>query len=307
MTQAPATANLQLPVGISRLATLATLAALVALWEIVFVAAPVAAQQRPLLTEDPEPIGEGMMLLEMGVDHAWDQTFPVSGLEGNLLRAPVLGFSTSIGPAAELQIDDVSVSRLRIHRRFDAPLSDVVTSRGNSTVSIDDFVVGAKVRLLSETAHRPSIGLHFATRLPNAGNEKGIGLDTMDFFQSVLIGKTVSSTRFIGSLGLGILSDPTQGDRQNDVLTYGFSIIQAIKSFAVVFDANGRVSTRPSTPPPGTETRGTATFGFRYKKGAIRFDVGFYRALTRDDNRTGLTGGLTWTFKSFLHPSELKN
>ena len=178
---------------------------------------------------------------------------------------------------------------------------------GNSTVSIDDFVVGAKVRLLSETAHRPSIGLHFATRLPNAGNEKGIGLDTMDFFQSVLIGKTVSSTRFIGSLGLGILSDPTQGDRQNDVLTYGFSIIQAIKSFAVVFDANGRVSTRPSTPPPGTETRGTATFGFRYKKGAIRFDVGFYRALTRDDNRTGLTGGLTWTFKSFLHPSELKN
>ena len=30
------------------------------------------------------------MLLEAGVDHTWTQRFPVSGLQGNLLRGPLL-------------------------------------------------------------------------------------------------------------------------------------------------------------------------------------------------------------------------
>ncbi len=265
---------------------------------------PAAAQQRPALTEDPDPIADGMMLLEMGVDHAWDQTFPVSGLEGNLLRAPILGVSFALGPTAELQIDGISLSRLSIKQRFDAPLSDVVSSQGNATTSVDDFVIGAKVRLVSETANGPSIGLRFATRLPNAGNEKGIGLDTMDFFQSVLVGKSIASMRIVGNIGLGILSDPTQGDRQNDVLTYGFSIVHDIKRFAILFDANGWISTRSGPAPPGTDARGTATIGFRYTRGSIRFDAGLYNALTSEDGRTGLTGGLTWTFKNFLQPSE---
>jgi hypothetical protein len=271
--------------------------------------ASAGAQQRPALTEDPEPIAEGTMLIEVGVDHAWDQTFPLSGLEGNLLRGPLFGLSTALGSTAEMQLDGVSLSRLSIQRRFDAPLSDVVASRGDSTASIDDFVVGAKIRLLSETNSRPAIGLRFATRLPNAGNEKGIGLDTMDFFQSILIGKSAASTRFVGNLGIGILSDPTDGHGQNDVLTYGLSVVHTLKrwmQFDVVFDVNGRVSTRPSTPPPGTESRGTATFGVRYRRGAVRFDAGFYQALTSDDGRTGITGGLTWTFKNVLHPSEPK-
>ena len=53
-------------------------------------------------------------------------------------------------------------------------------------------------------------------------------------------------------------------------------------------------------PPPGTETRGTATVGLRYPKGQVRFDGGFYTGLTASDERTGVKGGLTWTFESFL-------
>ena len=282
-----------------------SMAAVLGLLCLGLASSPAAAQQRPLLTEDPNTIAEDKMLLEMGVDHAWDQTFPVSGLEGNLLRAPLLGISIPLGSAAELQIDGISLSRLSINRRFDAPLADVVSSQGNSTASTDDFVVGAKVKLLSETAHRPGIGLRFATRLPNAGNEKRIGLDTMDFFQSVLIGKSFASTRLVGNLGLGILSDPTQGDRQNDVLTYGLSIVHGIKNFAVAFDVNGWISTRRGTPPPGTDTRaGQPRSAFATRGGSVRFDAGVYRGLTADDRRTGLTGGLTWTFNNFLHPSE---
>jgi hypothetical protein len=267
---------------------------------VCLIGIPASAQQRPLLTEDPDPVGDGKMLIEAGIDHTWTRRFPVSGLEGNLLRGPLLGISTGIGPSAELQLDGLSWSRLAIRERFEAPLSAVVESRGSSTASVEDLVLGTKVRLLRETGGRPSFGLHFATRLPNAGNEKGIGLDTMNFFQSIIVGKSVKSTRVVGNVGLAILSDPTRGDRQNDVLTYGFSVVQRLRTVAIVGDVNGWVSTRGGTPPPGTETRGTATVGLRYPIGQVRFDGGFYKGLTESDERTGVTGGITWTFESFI-------
>ena len=266
----------------------------------LMLAVPAAAQQRPLLTEDPDPVGEGRMLIEAGIEHAWSQRYSVSGLEGDLLRGPLMGISTGVGSSAELQLDGVSWSRLAIRERFDAPLSSIVTAQGESTSSVEDLVVGTKVRLMRESSSRPSLGLRFATKLPNAGNEKGLGLDTMDFFQSLLVGKSIASTRVVGNIGMAILSDPTRGDRQNDVLTYGFALVQSFPSFAIAGDVNGWVSTRAGVPPPGTETRGTATIGVRYPVGPVRFDGGFFAGLTGDDERKGIKGGLTWAFDSFL-------
>ena len=216
---------------------------------LCLTAGPVVAQQRPLLTEDPESIGDGLILMEVGIDHAWDQTFTVSGLDGDLLRGPLLGLSFGMGPNAEIQIDGVSFSRLRISDRFDAPLSGMVDASGDTTHSFDDIVVGAKIKVVSEGARMPAIALRFATRLPNASNESGLGLDTMNFFQSLLVGKTMQAVRLVGNVGVGILSDPTRGDRQNDVLTYGFSLARAFAEGAeIVGEINGRVSTPPRHP-----------------------------------------------------------
>ena len=270
---------------------------------LCLTAGPVVAQQRPLLTEDPESIGDGLILMEVGIDHAWDQTFTVSGLDGDLLRGPLLGLSFGMGPNAEIQIDGVSFSHLRISDRFDAPLSGMVDASGDTTHSFDDIVVGAKIKVVSEGARMPAIALRFATRLPNASNESGLGLDTMDFFQSLLVGKTMQAVRLVGNVGVGILSDPTRGDRQNDVLTYGFSLARAFAEGAeIVGEINVRVSTRRGTPPPGTESRATMTFGLRYTRGAVRFDGGLFTGFTSGDPRVGLTGGLTWVFESFLQP-----
>ncbi|MDP6581937.1 MAG: hypothetical protein QF681_14890, partial [Vicinamibacterales bacterium] len=207
---------------------------------IWLMASLVAAQQRPLLTEDPEAIGDGLVLLEAGIDRAWDETFTVSGLEGNLLRGPQLGLSFGMGPNAEIQIDGISFSRLDISDRFDAPLSGMLDVSGDTSSSFADIVVGAKVKVVGEGARMPAIALRFATRLPNASNESGLGLDTIDFFQSLLVGKTVESVRVVGNIGLGILSDPTRGDRQNDVLTYGLSLARAFAQGAeIVGEING--------------------------------------------------------------------
>ena len=270
---------------------------------LCLTAGPVLAQQRPLVTEDPETIGDGVILLEAGIDHAWDETFTVSGLKGNVLGGPRLGLSFGMGANAEIQIDGVSFSRLRINDRFDAPLSNMLEVSGDTTRGFDDVVVGAKVKIVSEGARMPAIALRFATRLPNASNESGLGLDTIDFFQSLLVGKTMQSVRVVGNIGLGILSDPTRGDRQNDVLTYGFSLARAFAEGAeIVGEINGRASTRRGAPPPGTESRATMTFGLRYTRGTVRFDGGLFTGFTSRDPRVGLTGGLTWVFESPLNP-----
>src|SRR5262249_55941426 len=92
-----------------------------------------SAQQRPLITEDPEVIGAGRLLFEGGIDGAHDVHYPLSGLEGNLWRVPTAGISVGISPIAELQIDGGPYNHLSITKRNPAPLSNLVTATGGST------------------------------------------------------------------------------------------------------------------------------------------------------------------------------
>src|SRR5262249_5493550 len=177
---------------------------------------------------DPEPIGAGRILIEGGMDVAHNQEYPVSGLKGDLVRVPTIGLSFGISSIAEFQIDGGFYNRLNISERRPAPLSSEVTATGDTTHDVEDIVVATKIRLLSEAEHQPILGLRFATKLPNASNESGLGLDTTDFYVSLLGAKTVQSIRIVGNVGAGILSDPTVGHRQNDVLTYGVSLARAI-------------------------------------------------------------------------------
>ena len=265
--------------------------------------APAAAQQRPLVTEDPESIGSGLVLVEAGFDYQKDRHFPVSGLTGDLRSVPRFGVSIGVSSIAEVQIDNVSYDMLSITGRADAPLSHLLRVSGDTTSSWSDTVVGAKTRLLSEGAVRPGIALRFATKLPNAGNEEGIGLDTMDFYNSLLIGKTIRSLRVVGNVGLGILSDPTRGDRQNDVLTYGLSFARAFAEGAeIVGEVNGRANTRRGTPPPGTGSAGYVRFGARFTRGLIRVDAALVAGLTAQDAGLGVTTGLTWVFRALDLP-----
>jgi Putative MetA-pathway of phenol degradation len=262
-----------------------------------------SAQQRPLVTEDPETIGAGRLLVEAGLDYGHSVEYPVSGLEGHLLRFPLIGVSVGLSSIAEIQIDGGLYNRLSITSRELAPLSDMVTATGDSTSSVEDIVIGTKIRITAETASRPSFGLRFATKLPNASNESGLGLDTTDFFASFLGAKTVQSVRIVGNIGLGILGDPTRGDQQNDVLTYGVSFARALTQKAeIVGEVNGRISTRSGESPPGTESRGIARIGTRYTIGTWRADAAVLFGLTSRDPSFGFAAGFTYVFNAFQVP-----
>ncbi len=266
------------------------------------IASPASAQQRPLVTEDPEVIGAGLILLEGGFDYGRDVLFPLSGLQGNLLRAPLLGVSVGISSIAELQIDGGLYNRLTVTHRGvgPAPLASMLNFTGNTTHDIEDIVVATKIRILPETPQRPAFGVRFATRLPNASNESGLGLDTTDFHAQLLVGKTVRSVRMVGNVGLGILGDPTRGDNQNDVLDYGVSVARAIREgLEVVGELNGRASTRSGVPPVGTESRAMMRVGGRLTRGTVRIDAGILLGLTSRDPGFGFTAGATYVFKAF--------
>ncbi len=269
----------------------------------LLVTARAEAQQRPFITEDPQTVGAGQVLFETGVDWLQGVTFPVSGLRGDLVSGPTIGLSVGLGPIAEIQIDGSPYRQLRITERREAPLSAVLSVNGTTTSAVDDFVIATKLRLLNEGRGRPAIGLRFATRLPNASNESGLGHDTTDFFASFLVGKTVARVRWVANAGVAIVGDPVVAARQEDLLTFGMSLAGRLgRGFELVSEYNGRMNLAASSPVPGTENRGVARAGLRFSRGRVRLDAAALVGATSTDLDLGATAGLTWVFRAFQMP-----
>ena len=267
------------------------------------VAGAAHAQQRPLVTEDPETIGTGRILVEAGAEYGRDQHYPVSGLSGNVWSVPTLGLSFGISSIAEIQLDGSPYTRLAITKREPGPLSHKVTAKGDVTEGVEDIVVGMKLRLMAESATRPSIALRFATKLPNSSSESGLEPDTTDFFATVLAGKTNASTRYVFNVGLGILGDPTQGDRQSDLFTFGMSLAHAVRpGFELVAEGNGRLHFSAGDGQPGGENHTTFRAGARYTFGPARIDAAVLLGAAPDDPPIGFTIGYTYVFNAFNVP-----
>jgi hypothetical protein len=266
----------------------------------VAFATPARAQSRPLVTEDPETVPTGFILLEAGIDFLNGMIFPASGLTGNQTRLGTYGVSFGISKIAEIQVDGGLVNRLKVtDRDTTAPLALRYTG-GDSTSSFDDIMVGAKIRFVSETESRPALAVRFATRLPIMTPESGLGTGTTDFVIALAIAKTVQSTRVAGNIGMAIMGDPVDATRQNHLLTYGLSFARAIRTGAeLVAEFNGRADTGSDVPPVGTDSRLLVRVGGRYTKGPVRMDAGLILGVTDRDPQWGLTVGATWVFKAW--------
>ena len=270
---------------------------------LLALAYPAAAQQRPLITQDPETIGAGRILIEGGIAYSAADRYPVSGLQGNLWQIPTVGVSIGISSIAEFQVDGGLLDRLTITGRTPAPLSNLLTVTGNTTHDVEDVVVATKIRLLPESPRHPALALRVATKLPNGSNEQGVTLDTTDFYAALLGAKTVQSVRIVGNLGIGALSAPSVIGGENNVLTYGASFARAITDHAeFVGEINGRWSTRSPGPFPGTETRSLLDLGGRYTVRSLRLDAGVLFGLTTLDPTIGFTIGFTYVFNAFQVP-----
>lgn len=261
-----------------------------------------SAQQRPLVTEDPETIGLGLVLLEGGFDFQRSVSYPVSGLEGNLLRVPTLGVSFGISSIAELQLDGGLYNRLSVNSRQVAPLSNLLDFTGDHTSDVEDITIATKIRVAAEKTGRPAIGVRFATRLPNASNESGLGLDTTDFWLWLLAAKSMGPARIAANLGAGVLGIPTRGDRQNDVWGYGLSVTAPLGAgWEAGAEVQGFLDVRGDTPV-GTEERGQARAGARRTAGPLAIDGAILLGLADSDLDVGVAVGVAATFHGVIGP-----
>jgi hypothetical protein len=256
------------------------------------------AQQRPLVTEDPETIGSGRILLEGGFSLEKDQTNFAHGVTGDISRLATFGVSVGISPTAEVQIDGGLVQRLDV--------TGLVTSQppaaggtpfavGDKTSSMEDLIVATKIRLVPESASRPAFGLRFGTKVPTAAAGDGIGLGTTDFFASFLMAKTVQSVRTVGNVGLIVLGNPeTPGDPAT-TLGFGLSVARALTNeFEVVGEINGRLTPFEKIVPAGLESRGVLRLAGRYTYAMLRLDFGLLAGLTSRDPSFGISAGATY-------------
>ncbi len=259
------------------------------------------AQSRPLVTEDPETVSAGFLLVEAGIDFLNDAKYPASGLSGNLLRLGTFGLSVGVSSIAEIQVDGALVNRLSIKQMdLTAPLALQYTGNEFATSSFDDLTIGAKVKFLSETDRRPAFAVRFSTRLPVASTATGLGTGTTDFTIGLAAAKTVESVRVAANVGLAIMGDPERGNRQNHLLTYGASVAHAVRTGTeLVAEFNGRLDTGVDVPPAGTESRLLVKVGGRLTRGPVRIDAGLLLGVTEWDPSWGVTVGATWVFKAF--------
>jgi len=273
-----------------------------AVWCLALLAisvAPATAQPWPFRTEDPRLSPPGAVLARVGLELGSEAAFPASGLSGTVLRFPAairFGFGR-----AELQVDG-GYELLSIDERAPAPLDSMLDIRGDRTHDVIDPVVGFKVRIAEEIAAFPAWSFLVATRLPAAGNESGLGLDTTDFWLWLLAGKTLGPARVAANVGAGVLGIPTRGDRQNDVWGYGVSVVGALGAgWEIGAEVQGALDVRGDTPV-GTEERGQARIGVRRARGPLTLDAAVLLGLEDPDPELGATVGLSLAFFDAFDP-----
>lgn len=259
------------------------------------------AQQRPLLTEDVDIIKPGVIRIETGVEFLQNQTFPLSGLRGDLTRLGDSRLSFGLSSNVEFQIEWTVRGFLSIDRRGISAVPLSLGANLKDTNDVGDAKLWMKIKLRNESRIAPSVGFRFGVELPNSNQSRGIGTNTTNFYGMVTAGKHVFDNKLnlFGNLGLGILTSPLSATTQNDVLLYGLAGIYTLNDRVnLVGEVNGFHSTR-TRAPLGTEDFGEARLGAQIKALGLRWNAAGIFGVTKRAPKTGFSIGLTYDWDAF--------
>lgn len=209
----------------------------------------------------------------LGAARAVDAPFPLTGLEGDLLRFPV-ALSYSFAPGAVFYVRGDAYRRLEVERRaptvvdLDPGVDDGVTTDAG------DFHVGTLFRILG-AAEGLSAGLHLDVTLPSSDERKGIGTNTTDVAISAFGSWADGPWRASADLGVGILEAPVDRFVQNDVVVYAAELTWRSPAgpWRLGVEAAGRAGTR-GVIPLGTQDRGRVAGRAEWLRGPWRLDGG---------------------------------
>jgi len=270
----------------------------------LFNSCPLTAQQRPLLTQEAEVVTPKEILVQVGFEFLQDAQFPLSGLTGDLTRVGALAFHLGMSRSVEIQVEGTVRNFLSVTQQRPAFILPTLQNNGTATNDFGELTLATKLKLLPERGKRPAVGLRFGVELPTTDERRGLGLNTTNAFAAVLVQKHFGRVNTFGHAGVAILEAPAGLFSQNDVLLLGWAFVLSVhERLNIVGEIQGRKSTRatPDTSPlVGTGSRGEARLGVQIFTGGFRWDVAAIAGLTRRDVETGLSFGVSKTFRGFF-------
>ena len=265
------------------------------------------AQQRPLITDDIDITPPGAITISAGADFFQNAKFPLSGLTGDLTRIADVRLRQGFASNVEIQIEGSIQNYLAINSQSKIPPIPL-NINGNSTHDFDDFTMSTKIKLLSETEKRPSVGIKFGFQMPNTDQAKGIGTNQINIFTKLIVQKKFGTSagrdpraNIYGNIGLGIMSAPLEDFAQNDVLLYGIAgIFRLNDRINLASELNGRLNTRSGDAPLGTESMSQFRIGGQVKASGLRFDAAAIFGIGKYSPSTGVTFGVTYESPAFF-------
>ena len=258
------------------------------------------AQQRPLITEDVDVIKPGLIRIESGFEFLQNQTFPLSGLRGDVTKLADTRLSFGLAPNVEFQIEWTFQNFLSITSRGPSAIPLKLGTNDADTNDVGDVRLWMKIKLRNESRVAPAMGFRFGVELPNSDQARGIGTNTTNFYGMITAGKRFGDKlNLFGNLGLGILTAPLQATSQNDVLLYGLAgIYSATDRLNIVGEVNGFHSTR-NNPPLGTEDFSEARLGAQIRALGVRWFAAGVFGTSKRAPKTGIVMGLTYDWDAF--------
>jgi hypothetical protein len=209
-----------------------------------------------------------------------------------------------LAPNVEVEYGGVIQNFLSINRQYRPSAIPLrLTPATNSTRGVGDFYMATKIKMRAETKRMPAIGSRFGVEMPNSDQSRGIGVNQINLFSTIIAGKTFGRLRVYGNVGLGIYTAPLEPFTQNDMFLYGLAATYRWSDrLTLAGELQGRANTRRNIPR-GTESDGAARIGARIRAAGLTWDVAGMRGLNRDSARTGISVGISYeTF--LLHPAK---
>jgi hypothetical protein len=264
---------------------------------LFFSASPLLAQQRPLETQEPAILPPGNLSLQVGFDFLQDAKYPVSGLRGDLTSLGVISVYAGLGELVEFQMHGTVHNFLSISERTATPLNLELNSSGTATSDFGDLMLSTKILTLREKRHFPALSFRISVQLPNASAARGLGMDSTQFYNTLLAGKHFGKLNVFGNAGLGILSNPVEAGVQNDVMVYGLGGIYPLTpAVNLASEVYGRWSTREQGAPLGTESQSLFRLGVQISGLGFRWDIAGVAGLAVNSPHSGIAFGVTKEF-----------
>ncbi|MDH3297506.1 MAG: hypothetical protein OEM96_04400 [Gemmatimonadota bacterium] len=253
-----------------------------------------SAQMARLSTTPPiAEVRQGDALLGFGISYGFDQTFPLSGLKGDLLSIGRFVAAYGIADHAVLQLEWDALRILRIEQ---AGPSAVMLAAGSGEGHTSDLADARITLTYAPFSLRSGVlfGGWAAFELPNSEQSRGIGNNT----SNALVGGLVSIPRehltLTGRLGLGILESPLRQFSQDDVVVYGVDgLVDVTDRLRLTVSVDGRTNPR-RTVSLGAEDVGAIRAGAEIQVGGWRIDGGLASGFAHRSPAWQVDLGLSW-------------